>query len=151
MAQPVSSRTAHGRSGPNAMPTLQKALADKDTLVLDIFFVDGDKLSRCPASMWWRDGGLLWADPGWPSEPGHAFHHFPGTIEGDGPWTVTPTEDSVVKSIRIRQMAENDDIARGEYLTWEEFRAMPHGQPYTAAAALEAAATFFSFDAQRGR
>lgn len=127
------------------MTTLQQALDDKDTLVLDIEFVAGDKQARCPASLWRRDGGLLWADPGWPTSPSHAFHFFPGSIEGDGPWTFTPADDSVIRRIVIRDLIPGEQPATEEFLVWETFRAAPEGAPYDRAAAFKAAAAALGF------
>lgn len=129
------------------MTTLQQALDDKDTLVLDIHFVSGGSQTRCPASLWWRGGGLLWADPGWPTSPSHAFHFFPGTIDGEGPWTVLPDDASVIERIVVRPIVPGEQPATDEFLAWETYRAMPEGKPFTTAAALTAAKAALSLDA----
>lgn len=122
------------------MTTLQQALDNKDTLVLDIEFVGGDKQSRCPASLWWLGTSLLWAEPGWPTTPSHAFHMIPGTLEGEGPWIFTPTDSEAVARITIRELVPGEQPATEEFLVWETFRASPDGRPFSTAAALKAAA-----------
>ncbi|UEM08172.1 hypothetical protein JL101_036045 (plasmid) [Skermanella rosea] len=128
------------------MGTLQQALDDKDTLVLDIEFADGDRQTRCPASIFWLGTSLLWADPGWPTTPSHAFHLVPGELEGEGPWILTPADAEMLARITVRELVPGEQPATEEFLVWETYRASPEGRPFTSAAALEAAAAFFSLD-----
>lgn len=120
--------------------TLQQALDDKDTLVLDIEFTDGEKQTRCPASIFWLGTSLLWADPGWPTTPAHAFHLVPGELEGEGPWVLTPADAETIARITVRELVPGEQPATEELLVWETYRALPDGRPYTSTAALDAAA-----------
>mgnify|MGYP000577805098 FL=1 len=71
--------------------TFQKALDDRDLLVLDIEYADGDRMTRCPASMFWHDGGLLWVDTGWQTDPAMLSTTSQGRSTGTVPGRFLPT------------------------------------------------------------
>ena len=121
------------------MKTLKAAIQAGKLLVLDIEFADGDKQTRCPAAIGWCGRSLLWADAGWPTTPGHAFHRFMGKLIGQGPWTLIPADASFVARIVVREL-ERGEPATAEYELWRAFRATPEGRQYTNAAAMKAAA-----------
>ena len=112
-------------------------------MVLEIAFSDDVRQVRCPASLWWTGSALQWADPGWPTSPGFAFHHFPGELVGSGPWVLRPTDDSVIASITVRELVIGEQPATDEFLAWQAFRSSPAGLEYTDDAAFKAAAAFF--------
>ncbi len=82
-------------------------------LAQDLPLLIGDRVTASLIARAWelRKGGLAWVNAGSAISPSAEAHVVAGTIEGEGPWTLTPADGSPPLTI---YKAERHAPRRGE-------------------------------------
>lgn len=72
-----------------------------EALAADLPMLIGDRVTASLIARAWelRKGGLAWVNAGHSMSPSAEAHVVYGTIEGDGPWTLTPSDGRPVLTI----------------------------------------------------